>query len=370
MKLASVNVSVRTSRRLVIGVIVSAMTLTMPVRAQDVLGSTGVSGAGSTFVYPILSRWSRDYRTSSARGSEFAIPNSGLEDPPATSALEYEPVGSLAGVLRVKDRRVDFGASDMPLRSDELTASGLGQFPIIIGGIVVATNIEGVGPGTLRLSGSLLAEIFLGRITSWSDPAIATLNPGLKLPAAAIAVIHRSDGSGTTFNFTDYLSKVSPEWRSKVGSGLLVPWPTGSAAGGNEALAREIRRVRNSIGYVEYAQATQLGLSDALLQNRAGRFVRPQPSTFQAAAAGANWRPETDFYLLLTDVPAEQAYPVTATVFILMHKSSSRARTTAALDFFRWSLASGASTASQLGYVPLPASLSEQVRKYWGTAFR
>jgi phosphate transport system substrate-binding protein len=362
--------SVWMARRIVLSAVAATMALAMPVRAQDVLGSTGVSGAGSTFVYPILSRWSRDYRTSSARGSEFAVPNAGLEDPPATSALQYEPVGSLAGMLRVKDRRVDFGASEMPLRSDELTASGLGQFPIIIGGIVVATNIAGVGAGVLRLSGPVLADIFLGRITSWSDPAIAALNPSLRLPAAAITVIHRSDGSGTTFNFTDYLSKVSPEWRSRVGSGLLVPWPIGSAANGNEALAREIRRVRNSIGYVEYAQARQLGLSDALLQNRAGRFVRPQPSTFQAAAAGANWRPEADFYLLLTDIPAEQAYPITATVFILMHKSSSRARTAAALDFFRWSLERGASTASHLGYVPLPASLADQVRKYWSAAFR
>ncbi len=357
--------------RLIVGFITATLALTtMPVRAQDVLGSIGVSGAGSTFVYPVLSRWSREYRTSTARGSEFAIPNSGLEDPPSTTALEYEPVGSLAGMLRVKDRRVDFGASDMPLRSDELAASGLGQFPIVIGGIVVATNIEGVGPGVLRLNGAVLADIFLGRLTSWSDPAIAALNPGLKLPAAAIAVIHRSDGSGTTFNFTDYLSKVSPEWRSKVGSGLQVKWPTGSAASGNDAIGREIRRTRNSIGYVEYAQARQLGLNDTLLQNRAGRFVRPEPSTFQAAAAGANWRPETDFSLLLTDVPAEQAYPITATVFILMHKSMSRARTAGALDFFRWSLERGGSTASQLGYVPLPASLAGQVRKYWTGAFR
>lgn len=355
--------------RLLVVIGCAAALAGQPARAQDVLGESGVRGAGSTFVYPVLSRWSREYRLWLARGGEFPAPNAGLEDPPASSALDYEPVGSLAGMLRVKDRAVDFGASDMPLTSAELAAAGLGQFPVVIGGVVIAVHVEGVGPGTMKLTGPLVAEIFLGRVTRWSAPAIAALNPSLTLPDAPIAVVHRSDGSGTTFNFTQYLSSVSPDWKQRVGSGLLVSWPGGTAVKGNEGVAQTVQRVRNSIGYVEYAQAAQMGLSDVLIQNRAGRFVRPDATSVQAAAAGADWRAASDFHLLFIDAPGNDVYPITATVFVLMHKSASRSRTRAALEFFRWSLQHGSQTARRLGYVPLPPDLVQQVGAYWDRTF-
>lgn len=341
-----------------------------PVRAQDVLGDSGIKGAGSTFAYAIVSRWSREYRTWQSRGGEFPVSNSGLEDPPTTSQLEYEPVGSLAGTLRVKDRAVDFGASDMPLKSDELAALGLGQFPIVIGGVVVAVNIDGIGPGGISLTGPVIADIFLGKITRWSDSAIKALNPTLTLPDAAIAVVHRADGSGTTFNFTDYLSKVSPEWKLKAGSALLVAWPTGTGARGNEGVAQTVQAVKNSIGYVDYALATQLRLSYALLQNRAGRFVRPDTASFQAAAQSVNWTQASDFNVLLTNAPSRNAYPITATVFALMHKTASATRTRAALDFFRWSLEHRSASATELGYVPLPVTLVHEVTRYWSATFK
>jgi phosphate transport system substrate-binding protein len=341
-----------------------------PTGAQEVLGGTGVKGAGSTFVYPVLSRWSVQYRQARARGGDYPVANSGLEDPPASSALEYEPVGSLAGSLRVKDGVVDFGATEMPLQTAELAQMGLGQFPLVIGGVVIAVNIDGVGASEMRLNGPVLANIFLGTIRNWSDPAITALNPALKLPNAPIAVLHRSDGSGTTFTFTDYLSKISPDWKLKVGSALIVKWPVGSGAKGNEGIAQAVKRTKNSIAYVEYAQATQSRLAPALLQNRAGSFVKPEAASFQAAAASADWASTNDFYLLLTDVHGAAAYPLTATVFVLMPRGAKPARTQAALDFFAWSLTDGARTASQLGYVPLPEPVVKQVRAYWAKNFR
>jgi phosphate transport system substrate-binding protein len=352
-------------RRVAIAMGLALLSAALPLRAQDALGETGVRGAGSTFVYPVLSKWSRDYRAWVARGGEFPTANGGLDDPSASSALEYEPVGSLAGTMRLKDRAVDFAASEMPLPAADLAQLGLAQFPLVIGGVVIAINVEGVSSGQLKLSGTALADIFLGRITRWSDPALAALNPGLRLPDTAITVVHRADGSGTTFNVTDYLSKVSRDWASRVGSGLLVRWPVGVDARGNEGVARAVRATRNSIGYVEHAQASQSGLAHALLQNRAGRFVRPGSASFQAAAANADWTRAHDFHLLLTDGPGEDSYPITATVFVLMPKSGSRARTRAALEFFRWSIENGAATAATLGYVPLPRGLVQQVRAYW-----
>jgi phosphate transport system substrate-binding protein len=340
-----------------------------PAIAQDVLGETGTKGAGSTFVYPVLSRWSVEYRTWLARGGDYPVAEGSLDDPPASSALEYEPVGSLAGLLRLKDRAVDFAASDMPLKSDELAALGLGQFPVVMGGVVVAVNADGVPSGRLRLTGPVLADIFLGRITRWSDSALSTLNPDLRLPDAPIIVVHRSDGSGTTFNFTAYLAAVSPEWKLKAGSGLMVAWPTGRAAKGNDGVAQTIKDTRNAIGYVEFAQASQMGLAHALLQNRAGRFVRPGAASFQAAAASADWASATDFHVLLTNAAGDEAYPIAATVFALVNRSGPRARVRPALEFFRYSLRKGGSTASALGYVPLPPALVQQVEIYWGRTF-
>ena len=348
-----------------VGIVACTFVTIIPAVAQEVLGRTGVTGAGSTFVYPVLSRWSREYRQQRARGGTFPTPDSGLDDPPADTALSYEPIGSLGGLLRVKDRAVDFAACDMPLESRELSTQGLAQFPIVLGGVVVAVNIDGVGPGEIRFTGPLLADVFLGKIHRWSDPAIRALNPSLKLPEAGIVVVHRAEGSGTTFNFADYLSKVSPVWKAQVGAALIVRWPTGTAAKGNEGVAQTVSHVKNSIGYVEFAQAMQAKLAYAVIQNHAGRFVRPEAATFQAAAAGADWKSASEFSLVLTDARGEQAYPITVTVFALMPKSARRASTHATLAFFHWSLDNGSRAANQLGYVPLPASLIRQVKEYW-----
>jgi phosphate transport system substrate-binding protein len=356
--------------RLALGLAVLAGAAGGPVSAQDVMGATGVKGAGSTFAYPLISRWSVAYRADQARGRNFPAANSGLDDPPASSAMEYEPVGSLAGMLRVKVAAVDFAASDVPLKSAELSRLGLGQFPVVVGGIVAVVNIDGIGPGQLKLTGPILADIFLSKIKVWTDPAIQALNPTLKLPDTAIAVVHRSDGSGTTFNFTNYLAKVSPQWKERVGSDLLVPWPTGAGAKGNKGMSQAIKEIRNSIGYVEFASALQAKLSFAQLQNQAGRFVQPSAASFQAASAGADWATASDFDLLLTDAPGPDAYPIVATVFVLMQKAASPAKAGAVLDYFSWSLDKGAPLATQLGYVPLPEALVKQVKSYWVTTFK
>ena len=279
--------------------------------------------------------------------------------------LEYEPVGSLAGIMRVKDRAVDFGISDMPMRPAELAEAGLVQFPIVFGGIVVAINLDGVGDEPLRLTGPVLADIFLGRISRWSDRAIASRNPKLRLPDEPIVVIHRSEGSGTTFNFSGYLSKASAEWSAKIGSGFVLNWPTGRAAKGNEGVAQLVAGTRNSIGYVEASQAAHTRLNHALIQNASGRFVRPDRAGFEAGAALADWGDTTDFYRVLADANGVNAYPLTAAVFVLMPKSGVRARTQATLDFFRWVLERGGNTAAELGYAPVPAVLAEQIKTYW-----
>jgi phosphate transport system substrate-binding protein len=339
-------------------------TATGVVGAQDVIGSTGIRGAGSTFAYPLLSKWSREYRSAGSRGN-FAIAGGGLDDPSSSTALDYEPIGSLAGTLRVKQRAVDFAASEVPLSSTELRKAELVQFPMVIGGVVAVVNLPGVAPGELKLTGRVLADIYLGRITQWSDRAILALNPGLTLPDAKIAVIHRSDGSGTTFNFTHYLDKVSPEWRASVGADPTGKWPVGTGIKGNEAVARTVKATSNSIGYVEYAQALQSGSSYAQLQNRAGHFITPSVAGFQAAAADAQWDAASDFHMLLTDGSGERAYPIVATVFILMPKNASPYATDAVLDFMQWSLDRGGEHATELGYVVLPASLIARIKEYW-----
>jgi phosphate transport system substrate-binding protein len=341
-----------------------------PAHTQEVAGAAALTGAGSTFAYPVVSRWAKAYQKWLAGGGDFAVGGGGLDDPPSAPVLDYEPIGSLAGTMRVQSGAVDFGASDVPLRSLELQRLGLVQFPIVIGGVVAAFNLDNVAPGALKLTGPLLADIYLEKVQSWADPAIRALNPGLDLPGSRIALVHRSDGSGTTYNFTDYLSKVSPQWREKVGTDLLVAWPAGTGAKGNEGVSMAVRRNKNSLGYVEYAQARQTKLSFAAIQNRAGRFVTPDPQSFQAAAASADWAKSSDFDLLLTDAPGENAYPIVATVFILMHKSMPPRRTRAALEFFKWSLEKGAKDASDLGYVPLPPALIAQVKSYWATQFK
>jgi phosphate transport system substrate-binding protein len=337
---------------------------------QEVVGSAAVTGAGSTFAYPIIARWSRGYQHWVAGGGEYRVAGSGLDDPPAGPILDYEPIGSLAGMMRIKDGRVDFAASDMPLPSSELEKLGLVQFPLVIGGAVVVVNIDNVRPGQIRLTGPLLADIYLGKIRRWSDPAIAAINPDLKLPEADIVLVHRSDGSGTTYNFANYLSKVSPEWREKVGFDLLVPWPGGLGAKGNSGVAETVARTKHSIGYVEFAQALQSRLSYATLKNQTGRFVEPSASSFQEAAQGADWSGSSDFNLLLTNSARPLAWPIAATVFCLMKRDPPHNRNQSVLNLLRWSLERGSDQARGLGYVPLPPILVAQVKSYWARALK
>lgn len=355
-----------TRRSILAGATFAGLMPVVPASAQERTDRAPVVGAGSTFAYPIVSRWAKGYHRWVAGGGTLPIAGGGLDDPPSGPMLDYEPTGSLAGIMRVRERAVDFGASEMPLKSEELRKLGLVQFPLLIGGIVAVVNIDGVGPGQLQLTGQALADIYLGRIGKWSDPSLKALNPQISLPDARIAVVRRSDGSGTTFNFTDFLGKASPLWKAKVGSDLLVSWPEGTAgAKGNDGVSRLVRQTPNSIGYVEFAHAQQNRLAFARVRNPAGTFVTPSPQAFQAAAAGADWKAAGDFALMLTDMPGTDAYPMVATVFVLMNKGMSAQRRTAALNFFDWSLTHGSAEAAALGYVPLPPTLVAAVKAYW-----
>ena len=309
-----------------------------------------ITGAGSTFVYPVLSAWASDYAKSSG------------------TKVNYQSIGSGGGISQVKAGTVDFGASDQPLGSAELAASNLAQFPIVIGGIVPVINLTGIEPGKLRLTGPVLADIFAGKVKNWNDPAIVAINPGVKLPSAPIAVVHRSDGSGTTFNFTHYLSQVSPAWKAGPGEGKTVSWPTGVGGKGNEGVAAYVKQLPNSIGYVEYAYVLQNGMSYASLQNAAGNFVMPSAETFSNAAATADWANASDFNLVMTNARGPNAYPITASVFILLPTNAKDpSRSKAALEFFRYVLASGQDQAKKLDYVPLPAELVKQIEAYTGS---
>ena len=312
-----------------------------------------ITGAGATFIYPLLSKWSEAYnQVTGAR-------------------INYQSIGSGGGIAQIKAGTVDFGSSDKPLSPEELQAAGLAQFPSAIGGVVPVVNIEGLEPGQLRLSGPLLADIYLGKITQWNDPRIAVLNPGLSLPASKINVVHRSDGSGTTFNFVNYLSKVSPEWKEKVGEGTAVNWPTGIGGKGNEGVAAYVKQIKGAIGYVELAYATENAMPYATLQNAAGNFVQPSIESFQAAAASADWANAQDFSLVITNAPGADAWPITATNFILMYKqpkNPQRSRDT--LEFFKWALENGQPIAKELHYVPLPPELVKQVEAYWASQIK
>ncbi|MGN6112933.1 MAG: phosphate ABC transporter substrate-binding protein PstS [Luteimonas sp.] len=312
-----------------------------------------VTGAGSSFVYPVLSKWSAAYAEQTG------------------TRINYQSIGSGGGIAQIKAATVDFGASDKPLSATELKQSGLGQFPVVIGGIVPVVNVPGVAAGAMKLDGATLAGIYLGEITRWNDPAIAALNGGLKLPDARITVVHRSDGSGTTFNFTNYLSKVSAEWKSKVGEGTAVSWPTGIGGKGNEGVAAYTKQVVGGIGYVEYAYALQNKLAFSRMQNAAGNFVQPRDETFSAAAATADWNSAPDFNVIMTNAPGDQAWPITATTWAIMYKKpKDAARSKAALDFFRWSFENGQSQAASLDYVPLPPALVQRIEAYWAANIR
>ena len=312
-----------------------------------------VTGAGASFIYPVMSKWSADYK--GATGKQ----------------VNYQSIGSGGGIAQIKAATVDFGSSDAPLKPEELAKYGLAQFPSVIGGVVPIVNVQGVAPGALKLDGPTLANIFLGKIAKWNDPAIAALNPGLALPDQKITVVHRSDGSGTTFNFVNYLSKVSPEWKDKVGEGTTVNFPVGMGGKGNEGVAAYVKQIKNSIGYVELSYALQNRMAHTAMQNAAGSWVQPSAASFAAAAASADWKNAQDFNLVITDAPGADAWPIAATNFILMRKQPRDAvAARAALEFFRWSHASGSAQAQALDYVPLPAELVQQVEAYWAAQLK
>ncbi len=307
-----------------------------------------ITGAGATFPYPIYAKWAEAYKAKTG------------------SSVNYQSIGSGGGIKQIKGKTVDFGASDKPLTQAELTKDGLVQFPVIIGGVVMALNLDGVASGKLKLTGPLIADLYLGKIKKWNDPAIAALNPDMKLPDENITVVRRADGSGTTFLFTDYLSKVSPDWKTKVGGDASVSWPEGVGGKGNEGVASYVQRIKGSIGYVEYAFAKKNKMNVAQLQNRDGNFVEADDATFQAAAAYADWAKAPGFYEILTNEPGKNSWPITGASFILMHaQQADAAKGKEALKFFDWALKNGGKMAEELDYVPLPADVVKLVEQSW-----
>ena len=306
-----------------------------------------ITGAGATFPYPIYARWAADYKAETGNG------------------LNYQSIGSGAGIRQILAKTVTFGASDRPLKPDQLDKQGLIQWPQVMGALVVVFNLEDVKPGQLVLDGPTLADIYLGKIRYWNDPSIARLNPGLKLPANGITVVRRSDGSGTTFLFTDYLSKVSGEWAAGPGAGTAVEWPTGVGARGNEGVAANVLQTKNAIGYVEYAVAAHVQMKYTALINRTGKTVQPTVSAFQSAAANADWS-QPGFYQVLTNQPGEASWPITGASFILMHKQPPKPDETAeALKFFAWAFDKGGKAAEELHYIPMPEKVVALIRAAW-----
>ncbi|KRG69005.1 phosphate ABC transporter substrate-binding protein PstS [Pseudoxanthomonas dokdonensis] len=334
----------------------AAATGNQPAAASAESGSrqdVQITGAGASFIYPLMTRWSGDYNASTG------------------AKINYQSIGSGGGIAQIKAATVDFGSSDKPLAPEELAQAGLGQFPSVIGGVVPVINVEGLEPGQLKLNGALLADIFLGKIKKWNDPAIAALNAGVTLPDDEIHTVHRSDGSGTTFNFVNYLSKVSPEWKEKIGEGTSVNWVGGVGGKGNEGVAAYVRQLKNSIGYVELAYAEQNHMSYASMQNAAGNFVKPTAEAFAAAAASADWASAKDFDLVITNAPGDQAWPITATNFILVYKQpKDAAKAQNTLDFFKWAYEQGQAQAKELDYVPLPPELVTQIEAYWASEIK
>jgi phosphate transport system substrate-binding protein len=313
-----------------------------PAQAAD------ISGAGATFPYPIYAKWADAYKKETGNG------------------LNYQSIGSGGGIKQIKAKTVTFGASDAPLPGKELDQDGLAQFPMVMGGIVPVVNLEGVKPGELVLDGPTLAKIFLGDVKKWNDPAITKLNPSAKLPNQAIAIVHRSDGSGTTFNFTYYLSDVAPDWKSKVGTNTAVQWPAGIGAKGNEGVANNVGNTKGSIGYVEYAYALQNKLTYTKMINKAGKTVSPTSAAFQAAAANAKWDSVPGFGVILANQPGDQSWPMTAATWILVYKNPSDPQATGeALKFFDWAYRHGDKMAESLDYVPMPNNVVGQVEQYW-----
>jgi phosphate transport system substrate-binding protein len=322
-------------------------------RAQAAQPAATIQGAGASFPYPVYARWASDYHK-----------QSGVK-------LNYQSIGSGGGIAQIKAKTVDFGASDAPLEEKELVEGGLVQWPMIMGGVVLVVNLPGVASGGLKLSPNVLADMFLGKIKRWNDKAIAADNPGVKLPDTNITVVHRADGSGTTWIFTNYLDKVSPEWKKTVGTAKAVAWPAGVGGKGNEGVTAYVQRIKGAIGYVEYAYALQNKLAIARLKNRAGKFVSPDMQTFQAAAANADWKHAPGFYLVLTDQPGEDSWPITGASFILFHKEQADpAKAKRVLDFFAWCFENGSLEAETLHYVPMPKPVVDLVKARWTSAIR
>jgi phosphate transport system substrate-binding protein len=318
------------------------------VAASTSAFAADITGAGSTFIFPVLSKWADAYKKESGAG------------------VNYQSIGSGAGIKQIQAKTVTFGATDAPLKADQLEKDGFVQWPMIMGAIVPVVNVEGVNPGDMVLDGDTLAKIYLGTVSKWDDPAIKKLNPKLNLPSAAIAVVHRADGSGTTFNFTDYLSKVSADWKSKVGSGTAVEWPVGVGAKGNEGVSGNIGQTKNAIGYVEYAYAKQNKLTYTGLVNKAGKTVQPTTEGFQAAASNADWASAPGYYLILTDQPGDKSWPIVASTFILMHKDAAdKASSQEAVKFFKWSFEKGGKMAEELDYIAIPDSVVKLIEKTW-----
>jgi phosphate transport system substrate-binding protein len=309
-----------------------------------------ISGAGATFPYPIYAKWADTYKNETGNG------------------LNYQSIGSGGGIKQIKAKTVTFGASDMPLEPKDVTASGLVQFPTVVGGDVPVVNLDGVKADDLVLDGPTLADIFLGKIAKWDDPAIAKLNPNVKLPSQAIVVVHRSDGSGTTFIFTNYLSKVCPEWQSKVGASTAVEWPVGIGSKGNEGVANNVGQTKGAIGYVEYAYALQNKMASVDMINLAGKKIAPNAAAFQAAAANADWAKSDHYYVILTNQPGADTWPIAGATFILMYEHPDNTDAAAdALKFFAWAFANGSKAAEALDYVPLPAAVVAQIEKTWAS---
>lgn len=312
--------------------------------------SADITGAGATFPYPIYSKWAQAYEAQTG------------------TKMNYQPIGSGGGIKQIKAKTVDFGASDMPLKAEELEAAGLVQFPVILGGVVPIVNLDGVKPGQLKMSGDLIADIYLGKVTRWDDARIAAMNPDVPLPASAITVVHRADGSGTSFLWTDYLSKVSPEFRKKVGAGTAVKWPTGVGGKGNEGVAANVQRIKGAIGYVEYAYARKNRIAYTRLKGKNGQFLAPDEASFKQAAAKAPWGKTPGFGVILTN---QSGWPITGASFILMQKvQTDPTKGAEVVKFFDWSFKNGGQMASELDYVPLPAPVVRMVETAWKTGLK
>ncbi|WP_075795587.1 phosphate ABC transporter substrate-binding protein PstS [Massilia putida] len=307
-----------------------------------------ITGAGSTFAYPIYSKWAEMYKKTSGNG------------------LNYQSIGSGAGIKQIKAKTVDFGASDMPLPAEELNEAGLMQFPTIMGGVVAIVNLEGVAPGQLKLTGPVLADIYLGKVTKWNDKEIAALNPGVKLPAEDITVVHRADGSGTSFLFTNYLSQTNPEFKQKIGAGTAVKWVVGVGGKGNDGVAANVQRIKGSIGYVEWAYSKKNKLAHTQLKNHDGNFLQPDDDNFKAAAANADWARAPGFDVVLTDQAGKNAWPITGVTYALVHKQQAdAAKGKEVLSFFNYAFKNGAAAATELDYVPMPESVIKLVETAW-----